>query len=136
MRLGTRLECIESSPRVSGAYQDDAREFTGRRPRLAGRLSVVVERLELRSLPRWHKRVHRKKAETRRKIVGGSRKAYREMGRFNHDGEKELQIRHEPMIKLRHRAKVWKMRWELARSSLKVSGKSLETCREIAGGRP
>ncbi|RRT77823.1 hypothetical protein B296_00023606 [Ensete ventricosum] len=33
----------------------------------------------IRSLPRWRKRVHRKKTETRRKIVGGSRKAYREL---------------------------------------------------------
>ncbi|RWW69500.1 hypothetical protein BHE74_00022896 [Ensete ventricosum] len=30
------------------------------------------------SLPRWHKGVCQKKTETRWKIVGGSRKAYRE----------------------------------------------------------
>ncbi|RZS19000.1 hypothetical protein BHM03_00051341, partial [Ensete ventricosum] len=76
----------------------------------------------IKSLPRWRKGVHRKKIETRRKktethrkIVGGSRKAYQE---FNHDVEKELQIKHGPRIKLRHRAKVWTMRWELARSLL------------------
>ncbi|RWW04374.1 hypothetical protein BHE74_00045295 [Ensete ventricosum] len=45
MRLGTRLECIRSSPRVSGACEDDTREFTGRRLRLAGRLSRVAEKL-------------------------------------------------------------------------------------------
>ncbi|RZR95246.1 hypothetical protein BHM03_00024083 [Ensete ventricosum] len=51
MRLGTRLECIGSSQRVSVVCQDGAREFVGRRSRLAGRLS------------------------------GGSRKACRELGR-------------------------------------------------------
>ncbi|RWW06585.1 hypothetical protein GW17_00030078 [Ensete ventricosum] len=45
MWLGTHLECVGSSPRVSGACQDDAREFTGRRLRLVGRLSRVAERL-------------------------------------------------------------------------------------------
>ncbi|RWW72041.1 hypothetical protein BHE74_00020174 [Ensete ventricosum] len=45
MRLGTHLECIESSPRVSVACQDGAREFAGRRPRLTIRLSGVAERL-------------------------------------------------------------------------------------------
>ncbi|RWW40262.1 hypothetical protein BHE74_00054341 [Ensete ventricosum] len=45
MRLATRLECIGSSPRVSEACQDGTREFTGRRPRLVGRLSGVAERL-------------------------------------------------------------------------------------------
>ncbi|RWW09610.1 hypothetical protein GW17_00026892 [Ensete ventricosum] len=39
MRLGTCQECVESSPRISGACQDDARKFARRRPRLAGRLS-------------------------------------------------------------------------------------------------
>ncbi|RWW81493.1 hypothetical protein BHE74_00010101 [Ensete ventricosum] len=38
MRLGTRLECIGSSLRVSGTCQDGAREFTGRRLRLIERL--------------------------------------------------------------------------------------------------
>ncbi|RWW44186.1 hypothetical protein BHE74_00050077 [Ensete ventricosum] len=45
IRLGTRLECVESSPRVSGPCQDDAREFIGRRPRLVEILSGVAERL-------------------------------------------------------------------------------------------
>ncbi|RRT61140.1 hypothetical protein B296_00022495 [Ensete ventricosum] len=43
MRLRTRLECVRSSRRVSGAYQDGAREFAGRRLRLVGRLSRVAE---------------------------------------------------------------------------------------------
>ncbi|RRT40789.1 hypothetical protein B296_00047678 [Ensete ventricosum] len=38
--------------------------------------------------------------------------------KFNHDGEKELQTRPGPKIKLRHQAKVWTMRWELAGTSL------------------
>ncbi|RRT46950.1 hypothetical protein B296_00024283 [Ensete ventricosum] len=45
MRLGTRPECVRSSPRVSGVCQDGTREFTGRRPRLTERLSGVAERL-------------------------------------------------------------------------------------------
>ncbi|RZR94150.1 hypothetical protein BHM03_00022779 [Ensete ventricosum] len=52
------------------------------------------------------------------KIVGGSRKVYRELERFNHDGEKELQTIHEPRIKLRHQTKVWMMWWEFTGSSL------------------
>ncbi|RWV86851.1 hypothetical protein GW17_00051212 [Ensete ventricosum] len=52
--------------------------------------------------------------------------------RFNHDDEKELQIRHGPKIKLRHRAKVRTIRWELvesSRTSPKVLGRSLGTRR-------
>ncbi|RWV92763.1 hypothetical protein GW17_00044828 [Ensete ventricosum] len=45
MRLGTRQECVRSSLRVSGACQDDIREFAERRPRLIERLSGVAERL-------------------------------------------------------------------------------------------
>ncbi|RRT52838.1 hypothetical protein B296_00020850 [Ensete ventricosum] len=45
MQLGTRLECVGSLPRVSGACQDSAREFAERRLRLARRLSGVAERL-------------------------------------------------------------------------------------------
>ncbi|RWW64597.1 hypothetical protein BHE74_00028162 [Ensete ventricosum] len=45
MRLGTYLECIGSSSRVSGVCQDGTREFVKKRPRLAGRLSGVAKRL-------------------------------------------------------------------------------------------
>ncbi|RZS28555.1 hypothetical protein BHM03_00062162 [Ensete ventricosum] len=45
MRLGTRLEYVGSSLRVSGACHDCTREFTGRRPRLIERLSGVAKRL-------------------------------------------------------------------------------------------
>ncbi|RZS15254.1 hypothetical protein BHM03_00047067 [Ensete ventricosum] len=45
MQLGTRQECVGSSPRVSGVCQDSAREFARRRPRLARRLSGVSEKL-------------------------------------------------------------------------------------------
>ncbi|RRT49470.1 hypothetical protein B296_00011630 [Ensete ventricosum] len=45
MQLGTHLECVGSSPRVSGACQDGTREFAGRRSRLTGRLSRVAEKL-------------------------------------------------------------------------------------------
>ncbi|RWW38270.1 hypothetical protein BHE74_00056511 [Ensete ventricosum] len=70
------------------------------------------------SLPGWRKGVHRRKTETHRKIIG------------------ELQIRHGPKIKLRHQTKDWTIRWELARSSPKVSGRSLGTCWEITGEGP
>ncbi|RRT65522.1 hypothetical protein B296_00027611 [Ensete ventricosum] len=45
MWLETRLECVGSSPRVSGACQVGTREFAGRRSKLTGRLSGVAERL-------------------------------------------------------------------------------------------
>ncbi|RRT47833.1 hypothetical protein B296_00008520 [Ensete ventricosum] len=44
MWLGTRQECVGSLPRVSGVYQDGAKEFAKRRPRLTGRLSDVAEK--------------------------------------------------------------------------------------------
>ncbi|RWW75182.1 hypothetical protein BHE74_00016811 [Ensete ventricosum] len=43
--MGTRLECVGSSPRVLGACQDSSREFAGRRPSLVKRLSEVAEKL-------------------------------------------------------------------------------------------
>ncbi|RWV81073.1 hypothetical protein GW17_00057544 [Ensete ventricosum] len=45
MRLRTRLECVGSSPRVSGVCYDGAREFTERRSRLVERLSGEAEKL-------------------------------------------------------------------------------------------
>ncbi|RWW01850.1 hypothetical protein GW17_00035100 [Ensete ventricosum] len=45
MRLRTHQECVGSSPRVSGVYQDGAREFAKRRSRLTRRLSGVAEKL-------------------------------------------------------------------------------------------
>ncbi|RRT71296.1 hypothetical protein B296_00022821 [Ensete ventricosum] len=69
----------------------------------------------IESLPGWYKGVRRKKTETHRNIIGGSRKACRE---FHHDSEKELQTIHGPRNKLRHRTKVWTMRRELVESSL------------------
>ncbi|RRT35307.1 hypothetical protein B296_00051290 [Ensete ventricosum] len=45
MHLGTRHECVGSSPRVLGVCQDGVREFAKRRPRLAGSLSGVAEKL-------------------------------------------------------------------------------------------
>ncbi|RZR82244.1 hypothetical protein BHM03_00008590 [Ensete ventricosum] len=45
MQLGTHLECVRSSPRVSGACQDGTRYFARRRPRLVERLSGVAKKL-------------------------------------------------------------------------------------------
>ncbi|RWV94067.1 hypothetical protein GW17_00043432 [Ensete ventricosum] len=45
MRLGTRQECVGSTPRVSRVCYDGAREFARRKSRLAGRLSGVAEKL-------------------------------------------------------------------------------------------
>ncbi|RWV81063.1 hypothetical protein GW17_00057556 [Ensete ventricosum] len=45
IQLGTRQECVRSLSRVLGVCQDGVREFIERRPRLAGRLSGVAERL-------------------------------------------------------------------------------------------
>ncbi|RRT42557.1 hypothetical protein B296_00057030, partial [Ensete ventricosum] len=58
------------------------------------------------SLLGWRKGVRQKKTETRRKIVKGSRKACQGLGRYG------------PRIKLRHQAKDWTIRWELAGSLL------------------
>ncbi|RWW82698.1 hypothetical protein BHE74_00008832 [Ensete ventricosum] len=65
MRLGTFLECVGSSLRVSGACQNDAREFARRRARLVGRLLGLAEELArsigkiARNIPgdRWRKTV-------------------------------------------------------------------------------
>ncbi|RWV77082.1 hypothetical protein GW17_00062143 [Ensete ventricosum] len=45
MQLGTRKECVRSSPKVSGVCQDGARVFARRRPRPVRRLSGVAEKL-------------------------------------------------------------------------------------------
>ncbi|RWV77225.1 hypothetical protein GW17_00061980 [Ensete ventricosum] len=66
MRFATRQECIESSPRVSGVCQDSAREFARKRPRLAGRLSGVTEKLVGRDSPKGSGSL----LGTRREIAG------------------------------------------------------------------
>ncbi|RWW51220.1 hypothetical protein BHE74_00042450 [Ensete ventricosum] len=45
MQLETRLKCVGSSLRASGAWQDGTKAFTGRRLRLVGRLSGIAEKL-------------------------------------------------------------------------------------------
>ncbi|RRT39871.1 hypothetical protein B296_00000662 [Ensete ventricosum] len=81
MRLGTRQECVGSSPRVSGVCQDGAREFTGRRPRLVGRLSGVAERLA----ESWEDDVVGSSTRTHQKFTGkfveSSPTGYRELTR-------------------------------------------------------
>ncbi|RWW74121.1 hypothetical protein BHE74_00017951 [Ensete ventricosum] len=80
MRLGTRLECVRSLPRVSGVYQDGAREFVGRRSRLTRRLSRVAEMLvgssddvvgAYREFTRGSLKEWGSSLGTRREIVGG-----------------------------------------------------------------
>ncbi|RRT45098.1 hypothetical protein B296_00015048 [Ensete ventricosum] len=44
MRLGTCMECIGNWLRVSGACQDGAKEFVGRRSRLDRRLLGIAEK--------------------------------------------------------------------------------------------
>ncbi|RZR89409.1 hypothetical protein BHM03_00017123 [Ensete ventricosum] len=61
----------QSQVQASGRSEDDA---VGNSPRVRRELAEGI-----RSLPGWRKRVHRKKTETHRKIVGGSRKACREL---------------------------------------------------------
>ncbi|RWV82835.1 hypothetical protein GW17_00055623 [Ensete ventricosum] len=74
MRLGTHQECVGSSPRVSGVYQDGAKEFAGRRPRLIERLSRVTERLA-------GMKAHRAFARTLPKVSGRSLGTRREITR-------------------------------------------------------
>ncbi|RWV77939.1 hypothetical protein GW17_00061167 [Ensete ventricosum] len=80
MRLGTRQECIGSSPRVLGACQDSVREFVRRRRRLTGRLSGVAEKLigrlndvvgAHRVFARTSPKVSRRSLGTHREIAGG-----------------------------------------------------------------
>ncbi|RWV88662.1 hypothetical protein GW17_00049225 [Ensete ventricosum] len=66
MQLGTRLGCVGSFSRVSGACQDSAREFAGRRPRLTRRLSRVAEKLA----QSW--KAYREFARTTSKVSGRS----------------------------------------------------------------
>ncbi|RWW87208.1 hypothetical protein BHE74_00003981 [Ensete ventricosum] len=95
MWLGTRLECVGSSLRVSGACQDGAREFAGRRRRLVGRLSGVAERL-VGMGPRWE--FARRSAEgnksslgTRRVSPEEDRKTYRKnVGSYRISGSFEI----------------------------------------------
>ncbi|RRT37215.1 hypothetical protein B296_00024264 [Ensete ventricosum] len=78
----------------------------------------------IESLLGWRKGVRRKKIETRRKIT-----------EFNHDGEKELQIRHGPRIKFKHWGKVWTMWWELIGSSLGLCQRHWKIARNMLGDR-
>ncbi|RWW38074.1 hypothetical protein BHE74_00056725 [Ensete ventricosum] len=50
-------------------------DAVGNSPRVCRKLAEGIE-----SLPKWRKRVRQKKTETCRKIVGGSRKAYHDLG--------------------------------------------------------
>ncbi|RRT79315.1 hypothetical protein B296_00006148 [Ensete ventricosum] len=64
---------VTGQGRASGQSEDDA---VGNSRGVCWELAEGIE-----SLPGWRKRVCRKKTETRRKIVGGSRKAYQELER-------------------------------------------------------
>ncbi|RWW26886.1 hypothetical protein GW17_00008713 [Ensete ventricosum] len=81
------------------------------------------------SLPGWHKGVRRKKTKTRQRLSGV---AERLAGSWE---GLEVDV-YGPRIKLRHQAKVLddtvKVRQTFARTSPKLSGRSLGTCREIA----
>ncbi|RZR89974.1 hypothetical protein BHM03_00017792 [Ensete ventricosum] len=109
MRLGTHLELVGSLPRVSGACQDGAREFAGRRPRLAGRLSGVAEKLA----GSWEGLTTTEKRSYRPDMDPGSSLG---IGQGLDDAVGA--------------------RREFARTSPKVSGRSLGTRWEITGGRP
>ncbi|RRT50547.1 hypothetical protein B296_00013306 [Ensete ventricosum] len=67
----------QSQIQASGRSKDDAIENS---PKVHRELAEGI-----RTFPRWRKGVHWKKIETCRKIVGGSRKAYRELGRLQRD---------------------------------------------------
>ncbi|RWW53995.1 hypothetical protein BHE74_00039462 [Ensete ventricosum] len=101
----------QSQIHTSGQGSDDT---------VGNSLGVRQELIEdIESLPGWCKGVRWKKTTTHQKIVGVSRKACRELGRY--------------------RAKVldnaMKARWAFARTSPKVSRRSLGTRQEIARRR-
>ncbi|RWW47937.1 hypothetical protein BHE74_00046034 [Ensete ventricosum] len=133
MQLGTRQEYVVSSSWVLGACQDGTREFAKRRPRLVGRLSGVAEMLTGKGttfpeIPVGKPLVSGRKKKRGKGVIKELSSCLPCKLKFNHDGEKELQIRHGPRIKLRHRAKDWTMRWELVGSSLGLHRRYREDC--------
>ncbi|RRT84937.1 hypothetical protein B296_00004771 [Ensete ventricosum] len=107
MLLGTRLEYIRSSPRVSGVCKDSAREFTRRRLRLTERLSGVAERL----------------AGSWKGLTTIGKRSYR----LDQDQAEASDQGLDDMVGARR---------EFARTLPKVSGRSLGTRREITEGGP
>ncbi|RWW32724.1 hypothetical protein GW17_00002584, partial [Ensete ventricosum] len=71
----------QSQVQASGQNEDDA---IGNSPGVLWELAEGIK-----NLPRWRKGVRQKKTETRRKIVGGSQKACRELRRIFHIMETE-----------------------------------------------
>ncbi|RWW17169.1 hypothetical protein GW17_00018914 [Ensete ventricosum] len=81
MAQGSSLEEDRDSWKIVGGSRKVYRELE--RHRVGVRTMQLGTRLEfVGSLPVWHKGVHRKKTETHRKIIKGSRNAYRELERF------------------------------------------------------
>ncbi|RWW37296.1 hypothetical protein BHE74_00057615, partial [Ensete ventricosum] len=76
----------------------------------------------------WHKRVRQKKTKTYRKIIGGSRKACRELG-WSCNGYLAIMIVISIMQEIRRRDR--EARWEHAERSPK---EGQMTCRKNAGG--
>ncbi|RWW21615.1 hypothetical protein BHE74_00024552 [Ensete ventricosum] len=97
--------------------------------RLETRLECVGSSSRVSRVPGWRNGVRWKKTETQRKIVGGSRKACRELERPDMDPRSSLGIR----LSLNDAVGA---RCEFARTSPKVSGRSLGTRWEIVGGKP
>ncbi|RWV83882.1 hypothetical protein GW17_00054451 [Ensete ventricosum] len=73
MRLGTHLECVGSSPRVSGVCQDGARKFAKRRSRLVGRLSEVAKKLAGNDVVGSRRKFARRFVERISKLAGNTK---------------------------------------------------------------
>ncbi|RRT55170.1 hypothetical protein B296_00016278 [Ensete ventricosum] len=118
MRLRTRLECVESSPRVSGACYDGVREFIRRRSRLTERLSGEISRRDREARWEYAGRSPEEDQKTHRKNAGG----------YRIDGSLAR-------VKSKHQAGVRTMRLETnlecVGSSLRVSGASQDGTREF-----
>ncbi|RZR72899.1 hypothetical protein BHM03_00018390 [Ensete ventricosum] len=71
--VGSSPGACQSQVQSSGRSEDDA---VGNSPGVRWELAESIG-----SLPGWLKGVHQKKTKTRRKIIEGSQKAYRELGR-------------------------------------------------------
>ncbi|RWW09313.1 hypothetical protein GW17_00027200 [Ensete ventricosum] len=110
----------QSQVQASGRSEDDV---IGNSPGVRRELAEGIG-----SLLGWLKGVRRKKTETHQKIVGGNQKAYRELGSYKPYMDPGSNIGILPRFR-----RCGGARREFARTSPKVSGRSLGTRWEIAG---
>ncbi|RWW02931.1 hypothetical protein BHE74_00042843 [Ensete ventricosum] len=111
----------QSQVQASGQSEDDAvGNSLGERRELA-------EGIE--SLPGWHKGVHRKKTETHQKIIGGSRKACRELE--SQIVELKARVAPEAVVAIEQRATELEAEVVQKKSKLEESKRHLEESQQL-----